>query len=199
VFGNDQYVSATLNFQHNCQDGNCKISINHMRTNDKKEGVGETYLVEHSSYNSYILNVASLRHPELYRRISNLEFPIITQEMWEDNIEKGVDEWKEQVPQNTKKSKAKKSDEKTSDMTSEKDKVANPPKPTKTQEETPQLNMIEDQNHLPYEHDFPMGNMEENVIYPQGFHIPLNNQKTSLSSHNIPMWPAQPVTSVPPP
>jgi succinate dehydrogenase/fumarate reductase-like Fe-S protein len=106
-FASPYYAIATLNFQHNCNDGKCVITINHRQTNEALEGLTKVYSVNHRIYNGYILNVASLRHPEVYRRLSQLEFPSITASMWEESIQNGVDEWKDNSNQKPKRAQPK--------------------------------------------------------------------------------------------
>ena len=88
-----QDILAVLNVQHDCISGRCQTVQTTVPAEGPHEGQTVAMNMSHSSYNSYILNVASHHAARAHRLVSSLSFTEHNPHQVQQIVEESVKIW----------------------------------------------------------------------------------------------------------
>ncbi|KAI7954447.1 hypothetical protein MJO28_004847 [Puccinia striiformis f. sp. tritici] len=89
-----QAVASTLNFQHNCHNGNCTLTKTKTVHIERIDSVVKALEVTHENRLDYILNTCSLHAINFHQKTAELEFRTIEPLEWLNAMHEGLATWK---------------------------------------------------------------------------------------------------------
>ncbi|PLW05813.1 hypothetical protein PCANC_27576 [Puccinia coronata f. sp. avenae] len=90
---NSKDIVTTLNLQHDCHHGQCKVTRTRSTTIERLETTIKTPEVLHQDDEFFILNSASLHAPEQHRRIADLPITPVSPKQWLSITQLGLSRW----------------------------------------------------------------------------------------------------------
>ncbi|PLW33957.1 hypothetical protein PCASD_12357 [Puccinia coronata f. sp. avenae] len=90
---NSKDIKSTLNLQHDCYRGKCKVTNTRSTQIERLETSIKTPEVIHQDDDFFILNSASLHEPEHHRRIADLPIEPVPPSKWLDIAQSGLSNW----------------------------------------------------------------------------------------------------------
>ncbi|KAI9617016.1 hypothetical protein H4Q26_010654 [Puccinia striiformis f. sp. tritici PST-130] len=94
LFVNTTAVASTLNFQHNCHDGDCTLTKTKTVRIERIDSVVKALEVTHGNRLDYILNTCSLHAINFHQKTAKLEFRTIEPLEWLNAMHEGLAIWK---------------------------------------------------------------------------------------------------------
>ncbi|POW04829.1 hypothetical protein PSHT_11074, partial [Puccinia striiformis] len=94
LFVNTTAVASTLNFQHNCHNGNCTLTKTKTVRIERIDSVVKALEVTHENRLDYILNTCSLHAINFHQKTAELEFRTIEPLEWLNAMHEGLATWK---------------------------------------------------------------------------------------------------------
>ncbi|KAH9820701.1 hypothetical protein DFH28DRAFT_1194770 [Melampsora americana] len=87
-------IHCLLNVQHNCHDGDCEILRSRNQTVERRVIKEKGWQVNHSEFNSYILNCSSFYSAQGHREMSGIELLDVSPEEWCSSVAEGLHTWR---------------------------------------------------------------------------------------------------------
>ncbi|WAQ81175.1 hypothetical protein PtA15_1A514 [Puccinia triticina] len=94
LFVNAKEVESCLNLQHNCHDGDCKLTKTRKLRIERNDSEVRALETTHQDNKRFILNSCSLHSVNSHQKISGLVFKRIKPLQWIDTLPEGLNKWK---------------------------------------------------------------------------------------------------------
>ncbi|OAV93398.1 hypothetical protein PTTG_27334 [Puccinia triticina 1-1 BBBD Race 1] len=94
LFVNAEEVVSCLNLQHNCHNGNCKLTKTRKLRIERNDSEVMALEITHNNEKQFILNSCSLHSVDSHQSTSGLVFKRIEPLQWIDTLHEGLNKWK---------------------------------------------------------------------------------------------------------